>query len=431
MHTLRYRLAMLAVLGFTVAACGSSDGAGSQPGPDSDTGVDRDTGAGSDGSTSDAGSGDDVGGDSGTTPGALDDSIVILVDEQQVDIVDGVSLDTITFTVPDNAVSVGVVVDGAPETSYTLGSWIDGAGDTLVPNAWRSLDGAAPAICTVCDNRVVGSEAAFGALAPNNEDGEFAPGEHTITVLAYEIAGMMGAPEYVSSSARVTVYAKVLDAVPTSGVLDVNVHLTGAGGWTAESAENDPTLQAMLDEVRTIYAQVDLEIGEIRYIDIGEEWQVVEGIQGPAGDMSQLFALSGESDLNTVNLFFVREVLQGSFMDQFGTLLGVAGGIPGPMLIQGTNRSGVVIAIDPHDAPEITTGVGHTTAHELGHFLGLSHTTEGTAAMFGQELHDPIDDTPEDDPSYLMFSQATGSNLSEWQGRVMRLNPWTRHPEAQ
>ena len=67
--------------------------------------------------------------------------------------------------------------------------------------------------------------------------------------------------------------------------------------------------------------------------------------------------------------------------------------------------------------------VDTTIAHEIGHFLGLFHTSEQSFTG----IHDPLPDTPDNDASYLMFNTGEGNTLSEWQGIVMRSNPWVRH----
>lgn len=91
-------------------------------------------------------------------------------------------------------------------------------------------------------------------------------------------------------------------------------------------------------------------------------------------------------DTESLNLFFIADFL-GS-----GGTLGIAAGIPGAF-VQGTAGSGVTMSVDAHKnvgGDVDTTLLGETMAHEVGHQLGLFHTTEA-----GGDSHDVIDDTPE------------------------------------
>lgn len=88
-----------------------------------------------------------------------------------------------------------------------------------------------------------------------------------------------------------------------------------------------------------------------------------------------------------VNIFFI-----GGFTGPDGpSLLGVTGGIPGPLGIQ-NNFNGILINAlatrDNDDAFYFRT-TAEVAFHEMAHFLGLFHTTERQFAV-----HDVIDDTP-------------------------------------
>ena len=87
-----------------------------------------------------------------------------------------------------------------------------------------------------------------------------------------------------------------------------------------------------------------------------------------------------------LNIYFVQD------FTEVGTL-GFAPGIPGPSGVHGTAASGLVISLDSHVDDEGAldlTAMGETIAHEIGHQLGLFHTTESDGSG-----HDILDDTAE------------------------------------
>lgn len=371
---------------------------------------------------------DDAGGSDATSPPVGAPGVMVLVDAQEVQLREGVS-DVVDFVVPQGSVAVTITVAGASLSEmYALDSWTGPEGTVLVQENWVEDEpnrfaafGLPTTIChTICDNRIAASEAAFATIAPNNPAATVLPGAHQIKV--YGVRPTQTAMSPSNSRVKVTIHAKVMDAEPQTGVLDLNIHFTGSNGWSAATAPNDPAFQAVIDGVNQIYSQVGIELGEIAYHDVDPQFQVIESLQGAGSDMMQLLSTVSEGALNGANLFFVEEI-----KSPVGTILGIAGGIPGPVLVPGTGRSGVVVGTTTiQGGPTLA----HVVAHELGHYMGLFHTTENLGGLAGP-AHDPLPDTPEGDESYLMHASGAGGTLSPWQGKVMRLNPWVRQMEVE
>ena len=117
------------------------------------------------------------------------------------------------------------------------------------------------------------------------------------------------------------------------------------------------------------------------YVDVGDDGYAVD-------EHAELIALSKDlpADNRGVNFFFVQGFNGYS-------LLGKAGGIPGPPLLQGSYHSGVVVSMGDYywyGANKAANRVAETMAHELGHQVGLFHTSESDGSY-----HDPLVDTPE------------------------------------
>ncbi len=356
----------------------------------------------------------------------------------------------VAFEVPEGAVAVTISVVGARGDYHTVDDWRDGASGQLVNENWLASPDAQQGLCLGCANRVTVSDGAFATLAPNNPAATLRSGPHSVRILGFrprpvvsEGSAVCGdnichtldqfncqrdcGASPINGRVAVQVLAKVADdgQLPAAGVLDLNLHFTGAQGLTAATAQADPAFQGYLATMRDLYAQVGVSLGELSYHDIDSVYATIESFDGPDADLSEMFALSvGKPD--AVNLFFVNELSAGQF-GAFAVVLGISGGIPGPPRLQGSPRSGVAIALKPVDGAP--AGVATTMAHEVGHFLGLFHTSE-QSFFGGAAIHDPLPDTSEDDDSWLMFNTGAGSRISAQQGAVMRANPWIRHPEG-
>lgn len=144
-----------------------------------------------------------------------------------------------------------------------------------------------------------------------------------------------------------------------------------------------------------------------------------------------------------LNVVFVNELLMSMLEDDM-TLLGMAGGIPSTPF-DGTPGSSLVISVDAHrdqSGALLAEFISATVAHEVGHMMGLFHTTEQDGKSF-----DPLEDTPRCDAKTfdadsngrvdasecgsagadnMMFWQASpslDSHLTPAQAEVLRAHP--------
>ena len=199
-------------------------------------------------------------------PGVHDD--VEVLDRRRVRVNSGRIVDY-QVEIPPDTISVTVTAVGDDRTYFTLSKWIDPDGVELVTDGW--VDFGQPSLCTSCINRVSAASGASAALAPNNQDAFITPGTHTISIYAYTQRDPFNPTIPASGEVEVTVKAKVRPELPVEGVLDLNLHFTGAGGWTAQSARTDEEFQKVLDDVDAIYSQVGLRLGRVACVVRGSD----------------------------------------------------------------------------------------------------------------------------------------------------------------
>lgn len=186
-------------------------------------------------------------------------------------------------------------------------------------------------------------------------------------------------------------------AHPTvGGLLDLDIHLAPGTALTAATALDDPYLKDAIAELSTLLErEANIGLGSLRFFDLPADVDVIDSAT-KTRELRVAHSQSGPHGL-TASVFIVKDISYG--------FKAVAGGIPSVPGLAGRPISGVV-------AEKQGTGktMGKLLAHELGHFLGLWHTTEQGAAGY-----DKLADTPE---------CVSGTQLADCPDRQNLMFPW-------
>lgn len=259
-------------------------------------------------------------------------------------------------------------------------------------------------------------------MAPQHAD-LLEPGVHRITV---DLEGG-GQPCW-----QWTPQHPVQDALPYR--LRLRLVAVGTSFVDAAQMRSDPLLRKALEYAQDQFAAAGIAL----YV---KEWAVAEAsvrdayreLSNPQQARELLAMLPAIERTHPVDVLQVDVAM----IDRFtlaSMLSGLVGSLPGPAALHGQESAGVVISSSllPHHRGD--EQVGMILTHELGHYLGLRHTSSWPG--FGPDL---LADTPEcpkavyDQNSYdcpdaynVMFpllSMREGHWWSEMQKAVMRAHP--------
>ncbi len=163
-------------------------------------------------------------------------------------------------------------------------------------------------------------------------------------------------------------------STPSTATIIVQPYITGTT-WST----ND--IASALSVMSTIYSNNGITLSVKDTITISESQYAT--VSSSFIDSTTSALVSQGSD-ETLNLFFVEDQPSSET-----AILGVSAGIPGTMSIA-SSWNGVINYLSAHATGSTLNSqvLGETVAHEMGHWLGLFHTTESAGASF-----DPLSDT--------------------------------------
>lgn len=165
-------------------------------------------------------------------------------------------------------------------------------------------------------------------------------------------------------------------STPSSTTISIQPYITGTT-WSASDISAALTVMSNIYSTNgiTLTIKDTITISESQYSTISSSFS-----------NSTTSALISQGSTDTVNLFFVEDQLSGE-----SSAYGVSGGLPGPTGIA-SSWNGVLNFLTAHATGTTlnTQLLGETAAHEMGHWLGLYHTSESTGTSF-----DPLSDTAE------------------------------------
>ena len=290
----------------------------------------------------------------------------------EVDLGEALSGATVTLMVPPSALGFNVVVRGEARDEVAIETITSPGGEAVLTA--RTIVGGA-------FETSVG-EGIASASVPQNKLPSTAPLERG----AWSIT-LSGPPgKTLRASARIQLSG---DGAFHGGVADMHVYLpkglvvedpVARHVVSAASAERDRSIEARLS---TFYGGLERSFGvrrgDVAFHDVDASLLRIRDER----QLMEAFAVSsGASDgLQAIHVLFTNDL-------DFGDgIWGIASGIPGAATRTGTSLSGVILALTP-DTPARLDGLA--LLHEIGHFIGLTHTTEIDGALV-----DPLEDTPD------------------------------------
>ncbi len=231
----------------------------------------------------------------------------------------------------------------------------------------------------------------LSVLYPNSSDAPLERGTHRARIWLEDVEADRDASVQVD-----IVFGRPLDEEQERAL---GIQLWVAQGASLEAADvvEDARLVEALAFMRAIFKEAGIAVGDVALNDLGDVDSDLSQVDGPdalARIVGALAAFPGAG---------VHVVLVEHIDAEGRSVLGKTTGVPVPPPHAELDRRGaVVIAIDA--LPSGADRIGEMLAHEVGHALGLKHTSEADGMH-----HDALADTLECPAERASFETDTGA----------------------
>jgi hypothetical protein len=164
-----------------------------------------------------------------------------------------------------------------------------------------------------------------------------------------EIPAVTGAPDSLS----------LLDQARLLKGRHIHINIIHVGDI---DADDDATIDGAVHACRSIYADINLGVGRVKHFVISDDDAGGADVIDSSNEKGDLLGAWSVGD-GGIDVFMVRDITYDGVVGSAGYIADDCDDEPG------SDEDGVIV-----DVNRTVDGVARTFAHELGHYLGLSHT---------------------------------------------------------